>query len=52
MRLWHGRDVGRMVGPRTNTVDWLDHTQIGHVAVAAAEEVLTRRVARGWRMCC
>lgn len=41
-----------MVGPRTNTIDWLDHTQIRHVPVAAAEEVLTRRIAGGRRVRC
>lgn len=41
-----------MVGPRANAVDWLDHTQIRHVAVAAAKEVLTGGVARSRRVCC
>lgn len=46
MCLGHGRDVGWMVGPRTNAVDWLDHSQIGHMAVAASEVVFTRGIAR------
>ena len=36
-----------MVGPRTNAVDWLDHAQVGYVAIAASEEVFTRSVACG-----
>lgn len=41
-----------MVGPRANAVDWLDHAQVGHMAVAASEEVFTRSVACGRRMRC
>lgn len=52
MRLWHGRDVGRMVGPRANAVYRLDHAQIRHVAAAAAEEILTCGVAGSRRVCC
>jgi hypothetical protein len=39
-----------MVGPGSNTVDGLNHGQMGHVAGAAGQEVLTRRVARSWRV--